>query len=486
MQKVERKGGGTGRGGRRGLTAALAFCLMAGGVTAGILMSREGAEAPAAEAQERGGVLTALQPEELERITITEGEEGSWTLERGADGEWMLEGETEGNVDPRMSGRITDALAGLEYTDVYSEKPEEYRERLAAFGLEQPRIAAEWTTTTGETYALRIGDAVPGHSGSSFMLMEGDDRLFGVDAGTVQDLSIDRELLHEVPELPVMKALLDRITVRDGEGNITAEWALEGRLTDSDAGVNWRITQPFVYAADEETMDALRENAANLTLGAWIGRANEENLEAAGLKTPRGEIEFHMGAGSTGTVTEDGVYDVRDWEESSVRLIIGAGRNELTDYVQYGQEIYTMTHFSLQVFTEAKPMEMAARYIALTPLDSLVSLTVETAAGDRTSYEILRESGEEEGQKTRCLKNGEEVSWEAFEAAYQRLMTVTVSGRLPEGARWGKTEKKYTFRAVDGGTHVVELGEYDGMHDAVTLDGETVFYLIKGGVTELP
>ena len=37
-----------------------------------------------------------------------------------------------------------------------------------------------------------------------------------------------------------------------------------------------------------------------------------------------------------------------------------------------------------------------------------------------------------------------------------------------------------------GGTHVIELSDYDGMHDAVTLDGHTCFYLIKGGMTELP
>jgi hypothetical protein len=32
----------------------------------------------------------------------------------------------------------------------------------------------------------------------------------------------------------------------------------------------------------------------------------------------------------------------------------------------------------------------------------------------------------------------------------------------------------------------VELSDYDGIHDAVTLDGYTLFYLIKGGMTALP
>ena len=60
-------------------------------------------------------------------------------------------------------------------------------------------------------------------------------------------------------------------------------------------------------------------------------------------------------------------------------------------------------------------------------------------------------------------------------------MTVTVSGKLPADAEWEEAHTKYTFRTVSGGTHTVELGNWDGMHDAVTIDGETRFYLIRGG-----
>ena len=66
------------------------------------------------------------------------------------------------------------------------------------------------------------------------------------------------------------------------------------------------------------------------------------------------------------------------------------------------------------------------------------------------------------------------------------MLVVSVSGTLPQGAEWGKTHTKYTFRTVSGRTHTVELSDFDGMHDAVTLDGETLFYLIRGGMTELP
>ena len=57
---------------------------------------------------------------------------------------------------------------------------------------------------------------------------------------------------------------------------------------------------------------------------------------------------------------------------------------------------------------------------------------------------------------------------------------------LPKDAVWQDPYKKYTFRTLSGGTHTVTLSEWDGVHDAVTVDGSTIFYLIKGGMTDLP
>ena len=63
---------------------------------------------------------------------------------------------------------------------------------------------------------------------------------------------------------------------------------------------------------------------------------------------------------------------------------------------------------------------------------------------------------------------------------------MTVSGKLPEGYEAEEAHTKYTFRTVSGGTHTVELCDYDGIHDAVIMDGCMEFYLIKGAMTELP
>ena len=146
--------------------------------------------------------------------------------------------------------------------------------------------------------------------------------------------------------------------------------------------------------------------------------------------------------------------------------------------------------FTLTAFTDADPMDSVARYPVLTPLNSLDSLTVEEN-GETLQYVLQEkaESGtEEEGEEParECLLNGQEIPYVTFEAAYDRLLTVTFSGVLPKGAEWKEPYKKYTFRTLSGGTHTVELCDWDGIHDAVTVDGYTLFYLIRGGMTGLP
>ena len=174
-------------------------------------------------------------------------------------------------------------------------------------------------------------------------------------------------------------------------------------------------------------------------------------------------------------------------------LTLGSSKSEMVAYVLFGDEIFTISHFSVDVFTQTDPLSTVARYTVATPLNSLESVTVESPNG-AVHYALVRtedaneaeQSGTEDTSRYRCLRNGEEISYDAFAAAWERLLTVTVSGKLPEGRENKDTHTKYTLRTVSGGTHTIELSDYDGMHDAVTLDGHTCFYLIRGGMTELP
>ena len=484
MQKVERKKHREGKH-RRILWLAAALLLLAGSVTAAVLLSRKSPEITAPE--QHLGMLIDRTDGELVSVTVERRGEEAWTLVRTENGELVPEDGGDWTADAQQGTLLLEAITRLRYEEILTEDPAVYRDSPELFGLEPPLVSVTGCFTDGSTATVRIGSDTGLEEGWHYMTIDGDEKLYAVSSAVVQDLNVEFALLHPVPRPEIYASLLDRITVEDGTKTV-AEWTLRGQITDRDAGTNWAVTAPFTCPADEESIQNLKKTAENLRLGVYTAPATAENQERYGFDKPSRILTFHMAAGSTGTVGETGVYDVTDHEESTVVLYVGNARDELADYVRFGDEIYTVSHFTLSAFTEADPMGTAARYPVLTPLNSLESLTVEEN-GEVRVY-MLREKEQaveaEAPADRECLLDGKEIPYEAFEASYERLLTVTFSGVLPEEAQWKTAYKKYTFRTLSGGTHTVMLSDWDGMHDAVTVDGSTIFYLIRGGMTDLP
>lgn len=493
MQKAERKQSGKRRPGRLG---ALLLCALiaVGGITAALLLRREAEEPPEPARQRITGAIVARTPEELRSLTVTRRGEAPWTAERQEDGRLYISGAEGGKgrpVDENTGRMLQDAAVNLTYEDVFTDRREDWDGDRKSFGLEPPLVTAVFRYTDGTEITARIGDSADPDDGAYYYLtVDGDDRLYAVAKGTVQDLNVEAALLAEVPQLRIHSALLDRITVENADGSIRSEWRLRGKISDRDAAENWQITAPFTYPADYDAMKNLRDSAEDLRLGAFVAEVDAEALNQYGLERPSAVIRLHMAEGSTGTVSDSGVYDVTDWEERTAELAVGAAKTEMTDYVRYGDGIYTVNHFTLDLFTGQDAMSTAARYLTATPLGSLESVLVENDGQETVYYALVRTENSEDsgdsGTEARCLRNSEEIPYETFAAAYERLLTVTVSGKLPENAAEKPAHSRYTFRTVSGGTHTLELSDFDGIHDAVKMDGCRMFYLIKGGMTELP
>ena len=498
MQRVERKKSDNRR--RKPLTwILLCAVLLAAGITAGILLKNKAKEETGESYQRVTGAISQRSAEELKSLTVIQRGKAPWTAVREEDGSLRLLPEDESLpntwvVDDSIAGMLTDVAVNLTYDDVFTENRADWEPNAEDFGLKDPRVTAVFRYTDGSEITAHFGDSAdPGDNAYYYMVVDGDDRLFAVAAGTVDDLNTEKELLHPVHALEIRRALLDRITIRNADGTVRQEWRLQGKVSDQDAAENWYVTEPFTYPADYDSMKNLRDSAENLCLGVYVGNAEEEALKQCGLDEPSAIIELHMAAGSTGTVSDYGVFDVVDWEERTETLTVGSSKSDMVAYVLFGDEIFTISHFSVEVFTKTDPLSTVARYTVSTPLNSLESVTVERPEGT-DHYSLIRtestsgaeQTDTEETPSFRCLRNGEEISADTFSAAWERLMTVTVSGKLPADWQLKEIHTKYTLRTVSGGTHTIELSDYDGMHDAVTLDGHTCFYLIKGGMTELP
>ncbi len=491
MEKVERKRRGE-KGPRRLLWLLGALALTALCVFAAIRLTAETKPEMPEIRQDTRGAVVDRETSEIVRLTVQNRNQEKWTALRGEDGILRLEGEEDWIPDETLTAKLEDAMANVVYEEVLTENAADYQNRLSDFGLAEPAMVASAWYTDGSSVTLRFGNA-SGLEDRDFryMTVDGDPRLFAVASSLLEDLRIGKELLHPVEQPDIQSQRLDRITVLNGDGTKRIEWSLEGEITDSAAAEEWIITWPFRYPADYDTMVSLRTNAANLRMGLYIGKAEELDLDALGLDPAAGVLEVHMAAGTTGRITEEGVYQTMEREEETLRFEVGTDKNEMTAYVLYGDTVYTMNRFTLNTLMEAEPLSSAARYPVTTSLASLAEMEVEKN-GTRDVYVLTRETkagegeGEEDVTELHCTRNGTEISAEAFAAAYERLLVVTVSGRLPEGWEKKETTARYVFRTTNGKMRTVELSPFDAMHDAVTLDGCTVFYLIRDGMPPLP
>ena len=191
-------------------------------------------------------------------------------------------------------------------------------------------------------------------------------------------------------------------------------------------------------------------------------------------------MEIHLQAGTVNRTDADGSVAQLELPEETVVLTVGDMKNENVYYVQYRDAIYTVSRFSIAPVLEMDPMETVSRYPVTVPLSELSALTA-AEKGAQTVYQVEhRQHAESEQELAACWRNGEPCSPESFEAAYLRLETVRVTGRLPEG--WvpaGEPDAVYTFRTLGGKQRTVELYPFDPLHQAVSVDGSAVFYIVK-------
>lgn len=458
-----------------------------------------GQDAPAYTDEELGITpSTALtlyhyDPLDVTSMTIRYGDDGPWTLVQESPGLMTLQGENGFTLSKITSWDRMYAASVIPCVEVLSSNPAEYATRLADFGLAEPVGAAQITYADGVTVSLRIGDTTAHDATSLYMLIDGDDRLFTFNKSIAEDLFVQEQSLRDVTQPTLHKARIDRISLLGPDGQLQTQWTLQGQITDSDALDRWQVTYPLTYPADATAMNNLLKNAANLRLGAYVAPATPENLALYGFDQPRLTIDIHQAAGTIGTAGLDGAYTTTDWPESSCTFVIGGARSDLVDYVLHGGDIYVSSHFTMGVFMDIDVRETMSRYLLPTALGNLDALTIEQN-GVTDVFTVIRTEQvapnndlmyDEEGDllyDVSCTRNGEPFDYTVFEAAYTQLMLTSAAGVLPEDAVIDASAHTcYTFRDVDGTTHTVELATFEAFHDAVTIDGQQVFYIPKGG-----
>ena len=435
-----------------------------------LIFARTPAPAPETPAHEDEEItLWSVESANITRIRIVVRNQDAWSAVQTESGALVLEGENSFTVDADIAETL---LSGLK------------------------NVTAEVLTVDfadGSSHTLRIGSAPQYENSWQYAQLDGDTRLLSVSRGLAEECYVTRGSLHSVEQLTIHADRLDEITLLNAEGEITQQWRLNGAITNADAQDRWMLTTPVSYPADGTAMNTLRKSAANIRLGEYIADATAESIARYGLDTPRLVIRLHQAAGTIGAVGTTGSYATTDYPEATITLVIGEQESDLVDYVLYDGGIYRCSTLLLRGVMNADWQETITRYPVLTALGNLASLSRETADGVDTwvitrteqvaeNNELVTDGEGNQAYDITLTKNGESADYTAFSAAYNQLMMVTMSGRLPDD--WTAADAPHTvwtFTDVDGTVHTVALTRYDAMHDAVAVDGVALFYLIQGG-----
>lgn len=492
MQLVRKKNRKTVRHGRIWLLLALVI-MLAGSIALWYVASQP-EEKIVLTSEVHSGTLYAYEAQDIASLCITLRSGESWQLTQDEDGGLAVDGDDAYEVDETEKNSLLSAAAIVAYEEILTEDASAYAENFEDFGLETPRVVAEITYRDGVAVTLRIGDGEAlEESGWSYMTVDGDPNLYALDDGTADALSVRKAELHPVEQPVLHKARFDQITFIGADAAVQAQWILQGEI-GGDAQDRWLLTVPLQYPADGENISNLQDNIENIRMGEYVGVATAENLTQYGFDTPRFILEVHMAEGSIGTTDSTGAYTVTEWPESTFTLTVGGSKSEYVDYVCMNDSIYLTSHFTMNTLMNMNPSNTLTRYVVPTALGNLAQLTI-SQDGREEIYAVTRTEQvaenndlvyDEDGQVVydiTCTRNGQEIAYSSFEAAYNELLVVTVSGTLPQGWQTEETPHTvYTFTQTDGTVHTVSLTTYDAFHDAVTLDGSSMFYLIKDGM----
>lgn len=494
MQEVKKKKKHTLRHGRWLLLGTAVVVLTVFGTAYGLL-SQPDAPAEIHTHEDLSGTLMEYDVAEVARLSVTLRSGEQWSAIQQEDGTLLLEDDPTFPIAESISQTLLQSVSTVSYSEILTDDPADYRDRLEEFGLDTPRAVAEITYADGVVCTLRIGDASELENSSFFyMTVDGDDRLFALDRGTAENLILQRGTLRDIEQPTLHKARFDRITFASGaEGTVFAQWELQGDI-GNDAIDRWLLTVPVRYLTDADVMTNLQANLANIRLGAYVSEATSENLTLYGFDDPQLILTIHQAAGSMGSTDTDGVYSVTDWPEDTFTLVVGSAKNDLVDYVWYDDSIYTISHYSLEVFMNIDAVSTVSQYIVPVALGNLTKLTIQKE-DTTTVYTITRTEQVAENNDLvtdsdgnivydiTCDRDGVSVSYASFESAYNNLLIATVSGQLPSG--WQPTDPIHTTLTLEsstGTTHTIALTAFDTLHDAVLIDGCALFYLIHNGL----
>lgn len=447
------------------IIAAVALLIL-GGVTAALMLTAPEEET---EAEEETVVESSLifdkNPEDIEKITITN-EFGTYDVDRvGKDGVYMWT-IVDYILAPLSDTFVNTALNGAA-TLTAQKTIMENAEDISIYGLAEPtsEYTVKFDDTDQTTVTVKIGDKVPGSSIYSYMSINDENTVYTVKTSDVTFASAD-------PRNSVNKIVFTQMTAEDEED--TTDYSLVNKLTvsrkdlDYDIVINYdtrledqdiiiansssyRMSEPVVLDLNPDKCSEYMSGMFGLTASDFaVIRPEESDLAEYGLDDPQLVVTADTASGEftlkIGNKAENGGY--------------------------YGMAcdinmIYIFDEASLPWLTKM-PLDLTTTIITSHYIYNISNITV-TSADTNVSFDLSGTGADDFGVSV----NGDEVDSDKFKTLYQFMLKAPSEELYFEDVS-GEPKLKIEITAEDG-NDTVEFYTLENRRSAIVLNGKTSF-----------
>lgn len=447
------------------IIAAVAMLIL-GGVTVALVLTAPEEEAEVGEETVvESSLIFDKNPEDIEKITITN-EFGTYDVDRvGKDGVYMWT-IVDYILAPLSDTFVNTALNGAA-TLTAQKTIMENVEDISIYGLAEPtsEYTVKFDDTDRTTVTVKIGDKVPGSSIYSYMSINDENTVYTVKTSDVTFASAD-------PRNSVNKIVFTQKTAEDEED--TTDYSLVNKLTvsrkdlDYDIVINYdtrledqdiiiansssyRMSEPVVLDLNPDKCSEYMSGMFGLTASDFaVIRPEESDLAEYGLDDPQ-------------------LVVTADTLSGEFTLKIG---NKADNGGYYGMAcdinmIYIFDEASLPWLTKM-PLDLTTTIITSHYIYNISNITV-TSADTNVSFDLSGTGADDFGVSV----NGDEVDSDKFKTLYQFMLKAPSEELYFEDVS-GEPKLKIEITAEDG-NDTVEFYTLENRRSAIVLNGKTSF-----------
>ncbi len=445
-------------------------------------------------------VLFSEDPKNIASLTVAISGQNPYTLLQNEKGEVVLKNYESFPLQPTPVEEIFAFASHIEVEETLTLEEEGLSSQQvfdlhkSEFGLDSPLVEVKGTTFSGKSFSFAFGDEVPHHP-SVFFTFNQQPVIYLLSKG-FSDLyhTLDKELIF-VPQPIIHGQRIHQITYQ--YPNRQVQLAAKGTILKEDGYFTWQMNSPSLYPLDPEKVSALLSHFENFHIGSFVEKATEQSLQTYGFSPPQLTLTINQQEATIGQVNPQGIFEQSSYPQSTFTLQIGHQLDPYTYYVLIENHIYLLSTLSLGDALFIDESSLLLKRPVLLPIETLSTLVEKNLVTQKTTgytlswNPILLKNNEfqkdEQGNLvTQLTVTSQEKTLDSvsFSTSYTALTQVAVTGFLPENFIKGPSHYQLILTTTGGITRTIELSAFDAVHDALTIDGVSLFYIPKNILQE--